>query len=57
MRMQANVKAKEGGSRLANDVTKSNAELITNLLKFEELRPLGFSTGLYMGNTRRKNLF
>lgn len=35
MRMRATVKTKGGGSRLADDITKSNAELITNLLKFE----------------------
>lgn len=53
-RMRATVKAKGGCSRLADDVTKSNAEFFPPT--FLNSIAFGTSTGQYMGKTRRKEL-
>lgn len=56
MRMRATVKAKGGGSRLADDVTKSNAELITNLLKFEGIESAWYFNGAVYGKYKEKRI-
>lgn len=56
MRMRATVKAKGGGSRLADDITKSNAELITNLLKFEGIERAWYFNGAVYGKNKEKRI-
>lgn len=55
--MRATVKSKGGGSRLADDVTKSNAELITNLLKFEGIiESAWYFNGAVYGKDKEKRI-